>query len=268
MNNNIFQFNRVGMLFRRTFQQNSKAILNTALVLSALSIFCFFLFLYFTTPDGVGVSSLLSFRGNVLIFLAGVFFIFSPFFYYYSYNHPKKGLSEVMLPASVLEKFVAMQLVCMIFAPLMALIFFGGSDALLTTLFPKYQSGYAIVHFFENMLTADTVLQAFLTLQAVFFCNMLFVRRKLLKTSASFIAVALLILIISTAVLGLLDSYGYFDGMSNSISINTGQRGLFEFYSGDHPFVTFLMILRIFMEVVMPIVFMIGSYRIMKTKRY
>lgn len=263
MNNNIFQFNRVGMLIRRTFQQNSKMLLNNALVLAGLPIL--FLLLGELT-SGTGAS--LSFRSNMLTFLVIVFFIFSSFFYYYFYNHPKKGLSEVMLPASVLEKFVVMQIVCIIFAPLMGLVFFGGSDALLTALFPKYQTGYAIADFFNNTLTVDSTLFSLLTLQTLFFCNMLFVRRKLLKTAASLMAANLLILIISTAVLGLLDSYGYFDGMSNNISINTGQRGLFEFYSGDHPFVTFLMILRIFMEVVMPIVFMIGSYRLMKTKRY
>ncbi len=263
MNNNIFQFNRVGMLFRRTFQQNSKMLLSNALVLAGLPILFLLLDIL---ASGEGPS--LSFRSYLLTFIVGAFFIFSPFFYYYSYNHTKKGLSEVMLPASVLEKFVVMQLGCMIFAPLMVLVFFGGSDVILTVLFPKYQTGYAITDFFNNMLTVDGVLFSFLTLQTLFFCNMLFVRRKLLKTVASLMAVNLIGIIILVTVLSALESSGYFDGLSGSMSINTNNRGLFEFYKGDHPFITSFMIFRIFMEVVMPIVFMIGSYRIMKTKRY
>ena len=97
MNNNIFQFNRLGKLFRRTFQQNSKTFLNNALVLAGLPIL--FLLIARLTSNEVPV---LLFRSNFLTFTVGVIFIFSPFFYYF-YNHPKKGLSEVMLPASVLE---------------------------------------------------------------------------------------------------------------------------------------------------------------------
>lgn len=263
MNNNIFQLKRVGMLFRRTFQQNSKMLLNNALVLMGIPIL--FLLLGELT-SGTGPS--LSFRSNMLTFLVIVFFIFSSFFYYYFYNHPKKGLSEVMLPASVLEKFVAMQIYCVIFAPLMGLVFFGGSEALLTALFPKYQTGYAIADFFNYGLSVDSIFIAFLTLQAIFFCNMLFVRRKLLKTAASFMVVNLVILIVLIVVANLMDSIGYFDNVLGNIDFSSEDRGLFEFYKEDHPLVTFGLIVRIFIETVMPIIFMIGSYRLMKTKRY
>ena len=263
MNNNIFQFKRIGMLINRTFQQNSKTLLNNALVLAGLPIL-FLLIDRLTSGEGPS----LLFRGGTLTFLVVIFFVLSPFFYHYFYNHPKKGLSEVMLPASVLEKFVIMQLGCMIFAPLMALIFFGGSDALLTTLLPKYQSGYAIVKFFSLTFDHDTVLLSFLSLQAIFFCNMLFVRRKLLKTTASFMVVNLLILIVLIAVFKVMESFGYFNEVTGNMNFSLNERGLFEFYTGDHPLVSFLLIFRIFIETVMPIILMIGSYRLMKTNRY
>lgn len=263
MNNNIFQINRVGMLIRRTFQQYSKIFLSNALVLAGIPIL---LLLLDILASGGGPS--LSSRSSVLAFLAGGFIILSPFAYYNFYNHPKKGLSEVMLPASVLEKFVVMQFVCMIYVPLMVLVFFGGIDAILTTLFPKYQTGYAIVELFNNKLSVDGVLLVYLTLQFVFFCNLFFVRRKQIKTAVSYMVVNLLGILILVAVLSALESSGYFDGLSGSMSINPNNRGLFEFYKGDHTFITSFMIFRIFMELVMPIVFMVGSYRIMKTKRY
>ena len=113
-----------------------------------------------------------------------------------------------MLPASVLEKFVVMQMVCMISAPLMVLVFLGGSDALMTALFPKYQDGYAIAHFFNNRLTTDGVLLALLSLQAVFFANLFFVRRKILKSIASFLVIKLLIAIVILAVVKGMESLG------------------------------------------------------------
>lgn len=173
MNNYTFQFKRAGKLIGRTFQQNATTIRNTALVLAAIPIF--FLLLG-TLTSGEGAS--LGLRGEILTILVGVFFVISPFFFYKLYNDPKKGLPEVMLPAPVLEKFVAMQLTCIIVLPLMAILFFGGVDALLTALFPRHQSGYAIAYFFNDKVTEETFLIMFLTLQAVFFCNLLFVRGK------------------------------------------------------------------------------------------
>ena len=263
MNNNIFQFERVGKLIGRTFRQNSKTLLNNTLVLAGLPIL-FLLIARLASNEGPS----LLFRSNFLTFLVVTIFIFSPFFYYYFYNHAKKGLSEVMLPASVLEKFVVMQIFCMILAPLMVLVFYGGSDALMAALFPLYQGGYAIVHFFNNRLTTDGVLVVFLSMQAVFIANLFFVRRKILKTIASYMVINFLISIIILAIIKAMESNGYFDTMSGSVNVNLSDRGLFEFYSGDNSLTTFVMALRIFMGVILPILFMIGSYRLMKTNRY
>jgi hypothetical protein len=263
MNNNIFQFNRLGKLFHRTFQQNSKTFLNNALVLAGLPIL-FLLIARLTSNEGPE----LLFRSNFLTFLVVTIFIFSPFFYYYFYNHSKKGLSEVMLPASVLEKFVVMQIFCMILAPLMVLVFYGGSDVILSALFPLYQGGYAIVHFFNNRLTTDGVLVVFLSMQAVFFANLFFVRRKILKSIASFIVINLLIAIVILAVVKWMESLGYLEGYNGNVNLSFSERGLFDFYRGDHPFMIFVMIVRILMDIILPILFMIGSYRLMKTNRY
>lgn len=263
MNNNIFQFSRVGKLFRRTFQQNSKTFLNNALVLAGLPVL-FLLIARLASDEGPS----LLFRANLFTFLIVFLFIFSPFIYYYSYNHSKKGLSEVMLPASVLEKFIVQQMVCMIFAPLMILVFYGGSDALMTLLFPMYHEGYVITHFFNNILSTEGLLLTFLSMQAVFFANLFFIRRKILKTIASFLVINLLIGIVVLIVFKVMESCGYFNELAGHVDIRVKDRGLFEFYAGDHPLVTFSMILEIFMEIILPILFIIGSYRLMKTNRY
>jgi hypothetical protein len=263
MNSNTFQFKRVGMLIGRAFQLNSKTMLNTALVLAALPIV--FLLLHRLTTDNA--TSLLL-RGRILTIIVGMFLGLSPFFFYNAYNHPKKGLPEVMLPASVLEKFVAMQVTCMTVLPLMALLFFGGSDALLTTLFPGYQNGYAIADFFNDKLTADGVLILFLTFQAVFFCNLLFVNRKVIKTIASFVVVNLLFSIVLVIAISAMESLGYFDAISGNVHVDLNDYGLFELFREDNPLVISGLLFKLFMVVVLPIIFMIGSYRVMKTKRY
>ncbi len=263
MSNNIFQFNRVGKLIGRTFKQNSRTFLNNTLVLAGLPI----LFFLIARLLAVNVPSSL-FRGDLLAFLVGTIFMFSPFFYYYFYNHPKKGLSEVMLPASVLEKFVVMQLVCAVFAPLMVLVFYGASDVLMVTLFPKHYSGYAITEFFYNIFKSNGKWLIFLTLQAVFFANLFFVRRKILKSIASFMVVNLLLGIFIVIGITVMEYLGYYDASSGNMNIYAGDRGLFEFYLGDPPLVIISMITRLFMGLVLPILFMIGSYRLMKTNRY
>lgn len=263
MNNYTFQFKRAGKLIGRTFQQNATTIRNTALVLAAIPIF--FLLLG-TLTSGEGAS--LGVRGEILTILVGVFFVISPFFFYKLYNDPKKGLPEVMLPASVLEKFVAMQLTCIIVLPLMAILFFGGVDALLTALFPRHQSGYAIAYFFNDKVTEETFLIMFLTLQAVFFCNLLFVRGKVLKTIASFVVVNMLLSIVLVSLIMFMESLGFFDEISDDVHINLNEYDLFGFFGEENPLVVSGFLFKLFMTVVLPIIFMIGSYRLMKTKRY
>lgn len=77
-----------------------------------------------------------------------------------------------------------------------------------------------------------------------------------------------LISIIILAIIKVMESRGYFDAVSGNMSVQLNDRGLFEFYSGDNALTMFVMTLRIFMGIVLPILFMIGSYRLMKTNRY
>ncbi len=263
MNSNRFQFKRVGMLIGRAFQQKDKTMRNTALVLAALPI-CHFLIAILASGKGPSLDN----RGNMLTFWIGAFFILSPFIFYNLYNHPKKGLPEVMLPASVLEKFVAMQVTCIIVFPLMVFLFLGGGDALLTTLFPSYQSGYAIAYFFNNKVTEETFLILFLTMQAVFFCNLLFVRRKLLLTIVSFVIVNSLLSIFLVTTTSVTESLGYFDAISDDVHVDVIEGGLFEIFKEENPLVVSGFLFKLFMVVVLPIIFMISSYKLMKTKRY
>jgi hypothetical protein len=117
-------------------------------------------------------------------------------------------------------------------------------------------------------LTTDGVLVVFLSMQAVFFANLFFVRRKILKSIASFIVINLLIAIVILAVVKWMESLGYLEGYNGNVNLSFSERGLFDFYRGDHPFMIFVMIIRILMDIILPILFMIGSYRLMKTNRY
>lgn len=107
----------------------------------------------------------------------------------------------------------------------------------------------------------------FVTQQAILFCNFLFIRRKVLKTAGAFI----LSLIVFSTIMGIgmtiWDSQTPFTNVEN-LSFSFGSRNFFEIHVNDHPVVIAMQIVRIFLLVVLPAALMIGSYFIMKTKRY
>ncbi len=262
MQNNIFQPSRFGKLISRSLNYNIKGILQSILIYAGLPL----LFL-------LGNISLSSFDIDIdiryafftmLLFAA---FIFSPFIYFYSYNHPKKGLTDVMLPASALEKYILMQLTCTVFAPLIVFVLYGGMDFLISLLFPQYFKVNVIQILFSSELNSEFIFLLFLTVQAMIFCNLIFVKRKLLKTIGSFIAVNLLLGFLIISIVTILDRSGALDPLT-PLTVETIERYHFAFSLDDHPFVIGIQLFRFFMEIITPIGFIVASYFIMKTKKY
>lgn len=194
--------------------------------------------------------------------------IFAPFAFFYHYNHPKKGLTEVMLPASVLEKYLIMQLACILVGPLTIIVLFGGMDSLLALLFPNVYGGFAVKEVLSRMPDWNNLVVTFITLQALLFCNLLFVRRKLLKTFVTCILSMIFVTIIFALFIVILESNTSIPDFSGSIDLDVKNKSLFEFHSDDHPLVTFIQAFRIFFTIVLPPLFILGSYRLLKTKRY
>ena len=99
MANNTFQLDRFSNVIGRTFKQNKKVGLISILVFVGVPLLLFLFNLMGLKPTSIAAREV--FFKLIVIYT----FILSPFIYFYSVNHPKKGLNEVMLPASVLEKY-------------------------------------------------------------------------------------------------------------------------------------------------------------------
>lgn len=262
MINNIFHLQRFSKLFVRNLKSNPRTWLQSTLVFAGMPV----LFLVLNIAD-FGINPSLSFRSNVFELMIGISFIIAPFTQFFNYNHPKKGLTEVMLPASVLEKYVMMQLVCIVVAPLSIFVLYGGMDSLLALIFPRIFEGYAVQQFFQNPISLNDFSQMFLIQQTILLCNLLFTRRKVLKTAGVFILASIVFLAIAGLGMYIMESQNLFDNVEN-INFTLSSRSLFEIHVNDHPFVITAQLVRIFIQVVLPVALIVASYFVMKKKRY
>ncbi len=263
MSNNIFDINRFGKLTYRKWFHPTNFAWRTVFSFASLPL----LFLLFNLMGDSSTVSLGS-RYNVLVFLIVLSIVFSPFIFFFNYNHPKKGIIDAMLPASILEKYLVMQLTGIIYAPLLVVVLYGGMDSLLALLFPKVMSGFAVAQFVSLVeLNWEKILILFTLQQCILFCNLWFRRNKPLKT---FGVIMLFHIILTGIVVGLffifIDDMPHMVGVTFNVYEGRGQSLLIK--SGDHPSVVIIQLLRIFVDIVMPIGLVIGSYFMLKTKRY
>lgn len=257
MTNNTFLPARFGKLVVRNLKSNKKMWMQSILVLAGFPLFILLLKIsnLVTNPS-------LVFRSSFLEFTIIVAFISAPFSLFFNYNHPKKGLREVMLPASIAEKYAAMQFACIVLAPLSVFVIFGAMDSLLALIFPKIYGGFAVAQLFKSGLEFDTFMLFVLMQQTVFFFNLLFVKHKVLKTFGVF----MLGMILFTALLAIIMSIIAYR-MPSEVNIDFGDTGLFDFSQTEHTIVV-VQIFKIILVLVLPIALMIGSYFLMKNKRY
>lgn len=261
MTNNTFHPTRFYQLLVRNLKQNPKSWMLSIAIFTGLPL----LFLVLNIAD-IGISISQKDRITFLQLFTNAAFVFSPFVLFYNYNHPKKGLIDVMLPASILEKYIAMQLSCIVLAPLAVLLLFGIPDSLLALIFPKTYGGYAVPEAITDFFSWDTFSENFILQQFLLFCNLLFVRRKVLKTIGVFIGVLILFLTVFGIGVAMFNMQSANEVQDINLSI--GNRGIFEIYVNDNPVTISIQIVRIILQVVLPILLVIGSYFVMKNKRY
>lgn len=261
MDNNIFNPNRFYKLIVRNLKSTQKYWFQGLLIFAGLPLLILLINL---SSTGLAIS--LNNRMLFIDILIRSLAIVSPFILFFNYNHPKKGLTEVMLAASVFEKYVAMQLACLLF-PLIILILFGGVDSLLSFLFPRVHEGYAIQQILNNNIDWNRITSILLFQQTVFFFNMLFVNKKAVKTLGVFILYFIALTATIVITISIWESRIAMADFRN-LNFDYTERGLFTIYSNDHPIILFIQYIRIFTQVVVPLIFMTGSYFVMKNKRY
>ncbi len=262
MSNNTFQPDRFYRLVFRNLKSIRKYWIQSLLIFAGIPLLFFLINL-----SQIGLVIDLQGRTSFLSGLVAALVIVSPFMLFFNYNHPKKGLTEVMLAASVFEKYLVMQLACLLLTPLAIMIIYGGMDGLLALFFPGIYSGYVIQQVVHNTITLHQITLILLLQQAILFFNLLFVRRKVVKTGGVFI----LTMIVTIAAIGITASFFESRNPSaefNDLKFDFNERGLFAIYADDHPIVVIIQITRIFMQVIVPLALMAGSYFVMKNKRY
>lgn len=262
MNNNTFQPDRFYRLIVRNLKSIRKYWVQSLLIFAGLPLLFFLINL-----SNIGIEIDLHSRTSFLNGLVTSLVVVSPFMLFFNYNHPKKGLTEVMLAASVLEKYLVMQFACLLFTPLAIVAIYGGMDSLLAFFFSNTYSGHVIQQIIHNSLNLHQITTILLLQQAILFFNLLFVRRKVVKTGGVFI----LTLIVTIAAIGITASLfesGSSSDEFNHFNFDFNERGLFAIYADDHPIVIIIQITRIFMQVIVPLALMAGSYFVMKNKRY
>lgn len=258
MTNNTFDIQRFGKLLKRQWL-NPKSYKFGSFVPAVLPLL-FLLVRLLTESNEFNAEN----RAAVLISAVIIIVIFSPFIYFNNINHPKKGIIDAMLPASTLEKFMVMQLTGLVYAPLFILITYGGVDTLLSFLFPSKMGGYAVIEFLNNLdYNWEKYLLLFGAFQSIVFCNLWFVKNKVLKTLGAYSLFGGILMIVAVIAIHL-----FLNNESNINITMDGSVGSLMIRPGDHPALVMTQLFRIFMDIIMPITLTIGSYFMLKTRRY
>ena len=136
--NNVFEIKRFGKILTKDLKESLPK-----LGIIALSVCGFILvyWLYTLVLGGTSTDALKDSVRRIIISVIGcVLCVIIPFIIYKRSNHKKHGIYFAMLPASALEKFLSMTLMCLIVCPV---IIFGGmilTDTLMAALTPNIDS--------------------------------------------------------------------------------------------------------------------------------
>lgn len=121
MNDN-FEFSRFGKLL--TYECRNYV----PRFVVALIVFVCIVFSVWLTSAIFNFSVNTSVRTVILNFILGISYFAAPFIVYYNMNDRKRGYSYAMLPASTLEKFASMFIICMVVLPMISYLTLAASD--------------------------------------------------------------------------------------------------------------------------------------------
>lgn len=265
MQNNIFQLDRFYKLLKRKMLfQSKKTIIQT--IISFVGIPLLFLTVALISGDDFGLTTRTSFFMAIMIGL----FLAAPFHYFSDINEPRKGLMDAMLPASLLEKYIMMQFTCLIVAPLLPFVMFGGTDWIISTLAPSsfdgsvYSNLKSVKEIPWDMLMSGIALQ-----QLVIFFNMHFIRNKKIKTLGTIIVLhiaGMLLFFLAIRLFAWDFVTGSMTGADININLLNGDSLFFSLK--DHPIIILIQLTRIFAAIILPTGLLIGSYYKLKSIKF
>lgn len=221
-----FNITRFGKLFKKEFVERAPIIFKIMAVISLILI-------------GIWLTSILLSKNtsiqteirSVYIYLA-VFgsAVIAPFSFYSNFNHSKKGLDYISLPASISEKFLSMLLLSLIVMPIIAFTTVISTDSVIAFISPKYFSGLIISDslFFSKLFYS--IPDLFILPSMCFLGNLIYRKNKVVKTSLSAAGVYILL----SAILVLVFQY-FFKTELSTLGSNLNYRfdNLINIYQSD-----------------------------------
>lgn len=263
----FFDINRFFKLVRKDYSERLPVTLKIVTIFSLLLAGFWVSLIIF---NGSQVDA----EARVLYIYAATFLamLMAPFNLYKSYNHPKKGLDYIMLPASVTEKFASMLLNSIILLPLATFLGVLIADTFISTVNPSLFNGFAIVNLGSAGEIAEKYGEAVIVQLGFIFGNFLFKKNKVFKTLMSaaglYILFAMVIMFLLTTVFK--SDFEALKSLNTSIKVNslsdfdhiTGAEGITSLLKG------FYYSVLVIFYVICPVSFLGGTYYKMKTQQY
>lgn len=266
----IFNLNRFGKLLRKEISERIPVIIKIAAILSLILIG--FWLTYLVIDDNPMVSSNNRF---IYLYLAAYFTaVMAPFNLYKSFNHHKKGLDYITLPASVQEKFLSMILVSFVVMPLIVFLSIMATDTMISIVNPSVFKGFIFSNLNESPFinNSNASITDFMILPL--FCllgNLLFRGNKIVKTFLSFAGIyILLVLIVSFLFLYVFkNQVSEIQGAQIKITVDNladlYRNNLFD----DYPLIRITAaILSVLYSIGFPVGAFVGAYYRMKNLQY
>ncbi len=258
--NNTFQLNRFLQFFYRIFEVRKRQLIRMSLIFAGTP-FVFFLISLLANDNISALQRFPIITGQLIIV-----FLLSPISFFKNVNHSKKGLTDIMLPVSIFEKYLSMMIFCLIVTPLCVIVPFGLMDTILATIFPGRFVGFAMPLLFTSFREyLELWLSIHTSMQFIFLLNLIFIKNKITKIIATYIALFLAFVFVILSVVYLIKLCGY--NNSYHFNYNISYITLFDFSSSNKIEIA-LQVLRLFRISILPIILMGISYRIFKNIKY
>lgn len=265
--NEIFSSNRFFKLLKKEVTERVPMIIKIAGIFSIL-LLSYWLTILLFNGDPVSMNP----RIVYLRFATFLTMVIAPFNLYKNYNHPKKGVDYVILPASVTEKFLSMLTNTVIVLPLITFTSVLLVDSVLSTITPSVFPGYSVIGLWEFEKTFGGLFAALIFQLGCIFGNFVFKKNKIFKTMSSgaglYIALALIVVFLLSVLFK--EQFVTLQNTHSVIKItNFSQIGSL---SGDGTMYGFLKGLQYFFYVlfygIFPAGFLTGTFYKMKTQQY
>lgn len=265
--NEIFNRNRYFKLVKKEFSERAPMIFKIAAIFS-LMLAAFWVSMLIFDGNPVNAQA----RAKYLFIATFITMIIAPYNLYRSYNHPKKGIDYVLLPASVTEKFLSMLSNTVIFLPVITFLSIMAVDSILATLTPKMFTGYIFSAIAGYEKPFENIIEAIILQFGCIFGNFLYRKNKVFKTMLSgaglYMGLALILVFLITVVFK--SDFQTMQNMNMSIHIGniSDLNNLKGYESVGSIIKSFYYASLVLFYGVFPVAFLAGTYYKMKTQQY